>query len=295
MLAGRIRAAGYRVLRKSPQDLQQGTLPEVDAWVVDCPDDPVVADAMAWIDTRVLALSNRPDLSELEPYRNWCQRIINTLDKWNASYWHGGGGIATTSAKQWSAVKAVWILAGSTGGVSAVAEFLSSLKGTPPVAFVYAQHIDGDQQELLTAIGHANKSIGCTLALGRHWLNPGQLLIVPASHQLVFGNQGEVFSSREPWSAAETPSIDELMLNMAGMTPPPQGAIVFSGAGRDGGKGARALRQRGTQIWAEDPDQAASPSMLSHLIELNLCDRIGSPSELAAHFETLVTKPDTAA
>ena len=89
VLAGRVRSAGYKVIRVSPEQLKPGELPEVDAWVVDCGDNAEVADAMAWIETRVLALSNRPDLSELEEYRNWGDKIIRTLDKWNADFWQG--------------------------------------------------------------------------------------------------------------------------------------------------------------------------------------------------------------
>jgi chemotaxis response regulator CheB len=284
VLAGRVRAAGYKAIRLSPEQLTPDELPEVDAWVVDCPDNSLVAEAMAWIETRVLALSNRPDLSDLAEYRNWCDRIIRTLDKWNANFWQNTGEQSGSTSQAFADVEAVWILAGSAGGVPAVSEFLAALTHVPRVAFIYAQHIEADQQELLEAIGHVNRDLPCALAVGRHWLNPGRVLIAPATCQLRFSNWGEVFSTREPWETRETPHINHVMMAMSGLQPAPGGAIIFSGTGRDGCDGMRALQAVGTRVWAQDPETAVAPSMPQSVIDAELASRTGSPQELAAAF-----------
>jgi chemosensory pili system protein ChpB (putative protein-glutamate methylesterase) len=281
VLAGRIRAAGYKVIRVAPQQLIPGELPDVDAWVVDCGDNSEVADAMAWIETRVLALSNRPDLSSLEEYRTWGDRIISTLDKWNADFWQGTSQQTGSTSEAYADVKAIWVLAASAGGVEAVSQFFSALTTIPPVAFVYAQHIQADQQEMLEAIGHANSNIPCSLAVGRHWLNPGRVLIVPATAQLKFSKQGEVFSTRDAWGTRETPNIDQVMMAMTGLQPAPSGAIIFSGTGRDGSEGLRALKGVGTRIWAEDPATAVASSMPQSAIDAGLVSHAGSPKALA--------------
>ena len=282
VLAGRVRAAGYKAIRVSPAQLVPDELPPVDAWVVDCPDNSDVADAMAWIETRGVALSNRPDLSDLAEYRTWCDRIIRTLDKWNASFWQGTSEQSGSTSQAFADVKAVWVLAASAGGVPAVSEFFTALTHIPPIAFIYAQHIQADQQELLEAIGHVNRDLPCALAIGRHWLNPGQVLIVPATCQLRFSKQGEVFSTREAWESRETPHIDQVMMAMSGLQPAPRGAIIFSGTGQDGCEGLRALQAVGTKVWAQDPDTAVAPSMPQSAIDAGLVSKTGSPGELAA-------------
>jgi chemotaxis response regulator CheB len=287
VLAGRIRAAGYDISRVPPDELAPETIPSVDAWVIDCPDDSDVADAMAWLEGRVLALSNRPELSQLEEYRDWCLKIIKTLDKWNASYWQGNDEPSSSSADRFQEVEAVWLIAASTGGVSAVSDFFQAFTHIPAVAFVYAQHIQAEQQNLLKAIGHANPDLTCSLAVGRHWLNPGQLLIVPASCQLRFTDHGEVFSLRDGWESEETPNINELMMSMSGMRPSPTGAIVFSGAGKDGSVGIQNLAAMGTRVWAQQPSTCAAPSMPLSVIEPGLTSQVGSPEELAAAFMQL--------
>jgi len=287
VLAGRIRGAGYRIVTVRPADLNPDSVPKVDAWVIDCGDNEEAADAMEWLEPRVLALSNRPDLDDLEAYRNWCDRIIRTLDKWNADFWHAASIGSATSPDAVASVRGVWILAGSTGGVNAISEFLGALRHIPPVAFIYAQHMKANQQKLLTAIGHANRQLVCSMAVGRHWLNPGHLLIVPAANQLAFTSRGEVYSLRDGWETPETPSIDQLMMTMSGMKTAPTGAIQFSGAGRDGVEGLKALSGVGTRIWAQDPASAAAPSMPESVIEAGLASLTGSPLELAAKFMAL--------
>jgi chemotaxis response regulator CheB len=282
VLAGRIKAAGYRVKRVMPENLVPGELPEVNAWVIDCGDNAEVAEAMSWIDARVLALSNRPEPSQLEGYHHWCNRILSTLDKWTADLWHAQPNPSPTSAGGYARVQGVWILAGSTGALPAVSEFFAALERIPPVAFVYAQHIHADQQNLLTTIGRANRKLVCTLALGRHWLNVGHVLIAPAACRLGFTRQGEVFSVRDSWDTRETPNISQLMMALSGLKPAAAGAIMLSGAGHDGREGLRALHARGTRIWAQDPATAAAPSMPRAAIDQNLASNIASPKELAA-------------
>ena len=291
VLAGDILRAGYRITRVEPSALVEGEVAEVDAWVLDCENPGAVAEASLWLEPRLLALSNRPAPSELEAYRAWGERIIATLDKWTAHLRHPDATALISNAEAVSEVEDVWLLVGSTGAFGSVSRFLASFTHIPRLAFVYAQHIDPRQQSTLTAIRNANRALRCTLALGRHWLNPGQMLIVPASSQLRFGRSGEVFSSREGWPTPETPSIDSLALAMAGMRPAPAGALVFSGAGRDGSKGLAALAQRGTQVWVQDPDSCEAPSMPAAAIECGLAQVVDGPEGLAARLMSMYETP----
>ena len=287
ILAGYIQQAGYSVLQVSPDLLIKGDMEEVDAWVVDCADANAIADATLWLEPRVLALSNRPMPDQLLDYRHWCERIITTLEKWTGHIRHAQTGPTTSSPSAYKDVRGVWLLAGSTGAIGAVSAFLSALKPLPSLAFLYAQHIDARQEASLAVIGAANPALQTTLALGRHWLNPDHLLIVPASSQLKFGRQGEVFSTREPWQTQERPSLNALMLSMTGITPALAGIIVFSGAGADGKEGLEALSQMGSRIWVQQPSTCEAPSMPNAAIATGRADLVASPAELATRLQRL--------
>jgi chemotaxis response regulator CheB len=281
-LAGRIKTSGYRIARLSPAMLLPGSLPPVDAWVVDCNDDELVADALAWIETPVVALSNRPSPSDRVAFKAWADRIVKTLDKWTADARHGRSGAPSSVASAWADVEGVWVLAGAEGTDDAVEEFLASMPLAPPVAFVYAQHSEGSQSEAIQRFMQANDGVTCTYGLGRHWLNPRQLLVTPNTHRIQFTNQGEVFSLRDSWGGKDCPNIDHLILEMMGMQPGPSGVILFSGACGDGLQGAQALRTMGARVWSQSPDSANEPRLPQAVQKLGLASNTGTPAELAA-------------
>ena len=281
VLAGLINRAGYRTIRTQSSRLDPQSLPAVDAWVVDCEDEDRVTDAMEWLEPKLLALSNRPHVEDLIAYRAWCERIITTLDKWTGHIRYAEGESSPSVASGYSEVRGVWLLAGSTGAPSAVRRFLASLSHLPPVAMIYAQHIHHTQQSTLLTIGAGNRELHCYLALGRHWLNCGHVLIVPATSQLTFSRYGEVFSNRARWETPETPNLDALMLSMCGMQPVLSGAIVLSGAGSDGNIGIAALSEIGTTIWAQEPSSCEAPSMPEAAIRAGLVSYVAPPEKLA--------------
>lgn len=283
VLAGDIMRAGYRVVRVMAEDLAPQPAMAVDAWVIDCVNSADVAEATLWLEPRVLAISNRPDPTDLKAYRRWCERIIEVLERWTANRRLNRDEISRPAA--FADVEAVWVLAGSTGAFNAVRRFLAGFSEPPPVAFVLAQHIDPRQETTLLALAGANPDIHCEIALGRHWLNPGQLLIVPASSQLTFKRQGEVYSTRTPWQTPETPSIDGLLLAISGIRP--YGAIMFSGAGKDGSEGMTALAALGTTIWVQDPVTCEAPSMPESVISKRIAATVAEPETLARKLQAL--------
>jgi chemosensory pili system protein ChpB (putative protein-glutamate methylesterase) len=289
VLAGDIMRAGYRVVRVTPEHLEPESLQPVDAWVVDCENSNAIADATLWLEPRLVALSNRPDPADLKAYRGWCERIILTLDRWTADIRHADAARTLSDPGRFAAVDGVWVIAGSTGAFGAVKQFLRRFSHVPRIAFVYVQHIDPRQEGSLTLIGAANRDVSCSLALGRHWLNPGQLLIVPASSQLRFGRQGEIYSTRDPWPTPETPSIDSLLLSLSGIQP--SGAIMLSGAGRDGCAGMTSLAELGTRIWVQDPETCEAPSMPRAVLQSRVASVIDSPEGLAARLLTMYPRP----
>ena len=281
VLEGLINGSGYRTIRQQADQITPDSLPEVDVWVVDCDDSDQVAHTVHWLDAPVLAISNRPHPGDLLPYNQWCSRIIAALEKWTGHIRREDGLVSASSAQAWHRVRGVWVLTGSTGAGTAMRRFLGALPQVPPLAFVYAQHVHQSQESTLTMVGRANSALNCYLGLGRHWLNPGHVLVVPATSQLRFGRYGEVFSTREPWQSPETPKIDEVLLAMCGMQPAPAGVIVFSGAGNDGCRGLDALSEVGTRIWAQDPETCEAPSMPQSAIDAGLTSLVASPEGLA--------------
>ncbi|NVJ11438.1 chemotaxis protein CheB, partial [Myxococcus sp. AM001] len=161
----------------------------------------------------------------------------------------------------------VWLLAASLGGPAAVKAFLDALPGGLPVGFVYAQHIDASFESALPQ------------AVGRHsqWhVNParhgdpvrcGEVVVVPISHELGFSDDGQMQISERGWPEPYSPSIDQMMLNLAQHFGALSGVIVFSGMGSDGSAAAAYVRRQGSVIWTQRADSCACPSMPDSLRE----------------------------
>jgi len=175
----------------------------------------------------------------------------------------------------------VWLLAASLGGPAAVKAFLDALPGGLPVGFVYAQHIDASFESTLPQ------------AVGRHsqWhVNParhgdavrcGEVVVVPISHELGFSDDALMQISERGWPEPYSPSIDQMMLNLAQHFGAMSGVIAFSGMGSDGSAAAAYVRRQGGLIWTQRADSCACPSMPDSLREAGYSSHSGDPRELA--------------
>jgi chemosensory pili system protein ChpB (putative protein-glutamate methylesterase) len=174
------------------------------------------------------------------------------------------------------------LLAASLGGPAAVKAFLDALPGGLPVAFVYAQHIDpGFESALPQAVGRHSQ---WRVNPARHGdaLRCGEVVVVPISRELGFSDEGAMQISERAWPEPYSPSIDQMMLNLAQHFAALCGVIVFSGMGSDGSAAAAYVRRQGGAIWTQRGDSCVCPSMPESLREDGYSSFSGDPRELAA-------------
>ncbi|MDY0249823.1 MAG: chemotaxis protein CheB [Pseudomonas sp.] len=155
----------------------------------------------------------------------------------------------------------VWLLAASMGGPQAVKAFLDVLPKGLPIGFIYAQHIDPSFE------GHLPQ------AVGRHsaWpvrlfseypcVRQGEVVIAPVQHELSFADNGYMQVFETPWSGPYSPSIEQMMCNLAQYYGHHCGVIVFSGMGSDGSVAAEYVQQQGAQVWTQSAESCACSSM----------------------------------
>lgn len=175
----------------------------------------------------------------------------------------------------------VWLLAASLGGPSAVKAFLDALPGGLPVGFIYAQHIDaGFEKALPQAVGrHSQWHVNA--ARNGDSVRCGEVVVVPISHELGFSDDGLMQLGERGWPEPYSPSIDQMMLNLAQHYGPACGVIAFSGMGSDGSSAAAYLRRQGGEIWTQRADSCACASMPDSLREGGHSAHSGDPRELA--------------
>ncbi len=185
-----------------------------------------------------------------------------------------------------SAVRAtvtqVWVLGASIGGPEAVREFLAELPKNCPALFLLAQHMGAEFMEIMAQ--QLSRSTVMTVRTPTHGerVGHGDIVVVPTTHRLRVDREGVV--TLEPLVDANqpnTPSIDQVLRDVADRFGAKAGVIVFSGMAADAAEGSRYLAEIGGKVYVQDPETCVISSMVDGVIETGVVSFAGSPKALA--------------
>ncbi|WP_298186451.1 chemotaxis protein CheB [uncultured Pseudomonas sp.] len=299
--------SGYKVVMNSdPARLDQETLSacETDLWLVDLAqsdDSPLIDNLMENALVPVLFGEGHAPERHSENYPRWERRLFGKLKKLVGDPSQAVGQslealladaqrpsrldlpavLADTPLVAGEPARQVWLLAASLGGPAAVKAFLDALPGGLPVGFVYAQHIDASFESTLPQAVGRHSQWHVNLARHGDALRCGEVVVVPISHELGFDDQGQMHIAERGWPEPYSPSIDQMMLNLAQHFGALSGVIAFSGMGSDGSAAAAYVLRQGGLIWTQRGDSCACPSMPDSLREAGYSSYSGDPRELA--------------
>ena len=289
---------GCEVMTLSPEAFKLKAMDDyqVSAWLLDLREDDHLLDAFLESDTPVLLGFEAAPSQQSEAYPRWEKRLYGKLKSMlGKDFVQPQPDLAAVSLEKTveplplppslsqasSTLQHVWILGSSLGGPEAVKEFLDALPNGLPVAFIYGQHIDQQFVSVLAQVLGRHAHFTLQVADDGVPLNNGEVLIVPAEHEIVF-RQNRVQWLDRPWPGPYGPSVDQLMLN-AVESFPQAGVILFSGMGNDGAEAAQILSEKGTLIWAQSGDSCASSAMPDSARETGAVSFSGTPQQLAKH------------
>lgn len=298
---------GYQVvLNSDPARLDEDALAacEADLWLVDLAqleDSPLVDNLLEQASAPVLFGEGHAPERHSENYSRWERRLFGKLKRLVGDPSDAVGpsleallldgqrplrlelpqALAGTPLVAGEPARQVWLLAASLGGPAAVKAFLDALPGGLPVGFIYAQHIDASfEKSLPQAVGkhsqwHVNPA--------RHGdsVRCGEVVVAPIAQELGFSDDGLMQLSQRAWPEPYSPSIDQMMLNLAQQYGSHCGVIAFSGMGSDGSAAAAYVRRQGGEIWTQKADSCVCASMPDSLREGGYSLHSGDPRELA--------------
>lgn len=206
-------------------------------------------------------------------YLAWARRLKEKLN-------HLNGAINLAQAETGSA-RQVWVLAASTGGPSAVKQFLAELPPNLGIGFIYVQHIDTGFKDTLAQVISYNSRYPAHVAEHGSVVRPDEVAVVSPDYATELLANGTFVVHRRPWSAPYSPSVDYIVANVAHSYGDRSGVIVFSGMGDDGAASSRLMRQKGGRIWVQTPDSCTSDSMPSSVLAAGCVEFQGKPHDLA--------------
>ncbi len=255
----------------------------VDAWIFDARADDVL-ELLLTTDCFLLPADNIPDTSDRRSFSHWVEGLLTQLQV-------ALSGSATQDGPRqrdrWHEVQGVWLLAGSAGATGAIQTFLNAFRQPPPVAFVYAQHLDPAQQHQLQRFTVQNRQFSLSIGGSVQTLASARLVMISPRYTVAINEFGQVTTTRQVWSGQHTPDINELLVILSAAKLPAVGVIIFSGMGNDGAASLHIFEAAGGRIWAQSPASAVCPAMPQAALDTGLVQRSGDPAELALALEAL--------
>jgi len=183
----------------------------------------------------------------------------------------------------------VVVIGSSTGGPAALAQTLAAFTETPPCAFLVAQHMPRGFTR-----GFAERLDRLSLfsvkeAEGGEQPRAGSVLIAPGGSHLELENiDGSIRTRIVSHTGVEkyTPSVDRLFESAAKHYGSMLLAVVLTGMGDDGRRGALAVKECGGSVIAESEETAVIFGMPQQALRAGAVDRVLPLGEIPAAIQS---------
>lgn len=182
-----------------------------------------------------------------------------------------------------TALSRIVVLGAAVSGTDSVCDFLAALPATTRLTFLHTQHLGEQSDAALVERFAAPCALPVRLAEQGGRAGVGEVLVVPAGHQVRVRRDGKIELLANGADASLDPSIDASLTMAANAFGRDALAIVFAGRGNDAVAGAQAIHDRGGQVWVESSSGEHFADMVSGIFAERLVSFSGTPPELAAH------------
>jgi two-component system chemotaxis response regulator CheB len=177
------------------------------------------------------------------------------------------------------------VVGASLGGVEALQFIIGTLTDRLPVPILVTQHTSARGSVLDQVLRRAG-SVPVTWAADGEMAEPGAVYLCPPARVMTLDPQQPLtFRLHEKVSSATT--VDELFRSAAGAVGAELLAIVLTGMGHDGTAGARAVKEAGGTVLAQDKLTSTAFSMPGSVISAQLADQVLSLPQIAELLATL--------
>lgn len=166
----------------------------------------------------------------------------------------------------------------STGGPGALREIIAALPKDLPVGVLVVQHMPPGFTGPLAKRLDSISQVRVFEAVNEQPIEPGQVLIAPASFQMhVYRRSASKYSvrvSREPNNTLHIPSVDVTMLSVAEVFGAHSAGVILTGMGNDGVKGMRAIFEKGGITIGQDEASCVVYGMPKACAEVKVLRRV---------------------
>jgi len=175
----------------------------------------------------------------------------------------------------------------SAGGVRALQDFFRAIDDDLGLSYVVVIHLSPDHPSQLSAILAGRTGMPVEQVEKETKFRPNSVYVIAPDRELAI--EGDKLATRpitEPRS--KRAPIDTFFRSVAAAGGGDGLAVVLSGAGSDGALGIRAMKEAGSVIFVQDPDEAEYPAMPQSAIATRVVDFIAPVSILVQRIAEVV-------
>jgi two-component system chemotaxis response regulator CheB len=165
---------------------------------------------------------------------------------------------------------------------------LGGLPADFPASIVVVQHLDPRHRSLMADILSRHTRIAVKQAVAGELVQAGIVYIAPPDRHLLVNPDGSLGLTQSELVHFVRPSADLLFESVAASFRDRAIAVVLTGSGSDGAMGAKAVKEVGGTVIAQDEATSEFFAMPSAAIQTGAVDFVLPLDEIAAALMTLV-------
>src|SRR6201996_5846738 len=148
----------------------------------------------------------------------------------------------------------------SAGGLEAIHEFFDSMPDTPDLSFIVIQHLSPDYKSLLVELVARHTDMKVYEAGDHMDIEPKCVYVIPNT-KLITIQKNQLRLTEKKNDKLPNNAVDVFLYSLAKERKERAIAIILSGTGTDGTRGADAIKKEGGLILVQDPATAKFDGM----------------------------------
>ncbi|MEM6646385.1 MAG: chemotaxis protein CheB [Bacteroidota bacterium] len=166
----------------------------------------------------------------------------------------------------------------SAGGLEALKAFFDNVPEACPHSFIIIQHLSPDYKTMMAELLARNTRLPIHEVINGMVIEPGSIYLITPNTIITLDGRALIVRDR-PEGQALTLPIDIFFQSLAAEEGENAIAVILSGTGSDGTRGARAVKEAGGTVMVQSPEQAKFDGMPMSVLRTGLADFI-SPVEI---------------
>ena len=167
----------------------------------------------------------------------------------------------------------------SAGGLEALESLFGSLPHDSGLAFVVVQHLSPDYRSRVDELIGRRTSVPIVHARSGMVIAPDHIYLAPARHDIIVSEGRFILEERSRQDGFHLP-IDNFLRSLATNSGRNAIAVVLSGTGTDGSRGAMAVHESGGLVVAQEPSSAGFDGMPAAVINTGAADVVLEPTAM---------------